>query len=155
MGGKAVGCFGAITQSKRSSSSAASTTPAHVATVVKLQWHPTRAVSGQGSGGGSRRQEFAKREGVKGLVGHGIPVRSAESTLQAIYHWNCRFLTNKKHLLQRWQHNGLFQAMVNPLLWQVPSMCLIVPILADWICPLSPERQMEMFIITFPRSGEM
>lgn len=41
MGGKALGCLGAIKQSTVSSSSAASGSPGHVAIVVKLQWHPS------------------------------------------------------------------------------------------------------------------
>lgn len=131
-GGEAVGW---IKQSRRSSSSAASRSPAHVATVVKLQWHPS-----WNTGKWWRKQETGvcrkRSERADG------PWRSCEicsSTLQAIYQWNCRFLTNKNHFLQRWQHNGLFQAMVNPLLWQVSSMCLIVPVLAVWVCLLSPE----------------
>lgn len=84
---KSIGCFGAIKQSRRNP---------RTRLLPGLQpmcprWpncsdtdHSTKAVSGQGSDGGSRRrwngrQESAKGERAEGLMGHGHPVLEAPS----------------------------------------------------------------------------
>lgn len=133
------GCrlFGAVKHSRRSSGFAASRSPARVATVVKLQWHSSWNTGCSSTGKWWRKQETAvckKRRSERAdgpwhscEICYKHPLKNLSPKLQA----PCKQKLSFAEVTAQWAFSGSGQSP-----FMAVSVCLIVPVLAVWICLL-------------------